>query len=72
MKGKGRKKGREGGMRARGREIKRRGGSVVFTYLKGQLCKIFCLSFLHQTSFGSHWAQRKTALNKFEFFKFYV
>jgi hypothetical protein len=35
---------------------------------KGQWCKIFGLIFFaSNSSFGSHWAQGKTALNKFEF-----
>jgi hypothetical protein len=72
-KGRGRveareKRGEKGGVREGGREERRRGGAeeaaVVLTSLKGQWCTSFWPEFFaSNSSFGSHEAQMKTALN---------
>jgi hypothetical protein len=57
----------EGGKR---KEENERGAAVIFNSLNEQWCKSFWPEFFaSNSSFGSYWAPRNTALNKFEILK---
>jgi hypothetical protein len=67
-RGRRRVKGRERGVREEKKRGRRSGGSCGLHFFKETVAQDFWSDFFASNSFfGSHWAQRKTALNKFEF-----